>query len=199
MEKPPVRHLFDPKAGKDYFSVVDVVGYVTDTVDARNYWKVLKNRLKKSSPELVTLCNRLKMMSKDGKFYFTDVADAETILQIAEVVPGANMTLVKDCLCSIKDTGNPPSVANKEPKNYNLPDEAKLLIDAYQTEKEIFIIACTPGVPVEDISVSLFHKKIMIRGKINREQKIPEKDFLIQELLWTNFSRTLLLPDRKSV
>ena len=59
-----------------YFSVVDVVAVLTDSADPNNYWKVLKNRLKKEGSELVTNCNQLKLRSpKDGKTYNTDVLD----------------------------------------------------------------------------------------------------------------------------
>ncbi len=46
---------------------------------AKNYWTMLKNRLKQEGSELVTKCNQLKLQSADGKFYKTDVADVETI------------------------------------------------------------------------------------------------------------------------
>ena len=198
MEKPPVRHLFDPKTGKDYFSIADVVGYVTDTVDARNYWKVLKNRLKKSSPELVTKCNQLKMVSKDGKYYLTDVADAETILQIAEVVPGANIAVLNDCLRSPEETENPLSTRQDLEKEES---EMQLLVDVYQKDVFIFIEAMVAGVLLENISISVFPKKVIISGKRSNEdfKSSPEdsqKEYLRQELLWTNFSRTILLPHK---
>ena len=70
---------------------MDVVSVLTDQPDydsARNYWKVLKNRLKKEGAELVTKCNQLKMPSpKDGKNYSTDVADTEQLLQIIQSIP----------------------------------------------------------------------------------------------------------------
>jgi len=58
-----------------YFSIVDVVGVLTESTNPNNYWKVLKNRLKKEGSQLVTVCNQLKLKSSDGKFYKTDVAD----------------------------------------------------------------------------------------------------------------------------
>ena len=90
-----IRRHFDVTTQKWYFSVVDVIGALTDSSDARNYWKVLKNRLKKAHPELVTLfnqSNRLKMRAKDGKFYLTDVADTETTIRIIESIPKASGT-----------------------------------------------------------------------------------------------------------
>ncbi len=68
---------------KWYFSVVDVVAVLTDNdfQGARNYWKVLKHRLKNEGNETVTDCNQLKMLAPDGKLRFTDVADTEQILR----------------------------------------------------------------------------------------------------------------------
>ena len=74
-----------------YFSIVDVVSVLTDQPDydhARNYWKVLKNRLAKEGSELVTNCNQLKMVSpKDGKKYNTDVANTEQLLRLIQSIP----------------------------------------------------------------------------------------------------------------
>ena len=68
-----VRCHWDDEKETWYFSIVDVVGVLTDSENPNNYWKVLKNRLKKEGSELVTNCNQLKMVSSDGKFYKTDV------------------------------------------------------------------------------------------------------------------------------
>lgn len=62
-----VRTVWDAEAEKWYFSVVDVVGALTDSANPRTYWKVLKNRLKKEGNETVTNCNRLKLRAEDGK------------------------------------------------------------------------------------------------------------------------------------
>ena len=73
-----------------YFSVVDVIGVLTESSDyqtARNYWKVLKNRLKAEGAEPVTNCNRLKLQSADGKMRFTDVANTEQLLRLIQSIP----------------------------------------------------------------------------------------------------------------
>lgn len=90
-ENQPIRAAWDEEKEEWYFSVVDVVGVLTEQEEydgARNYWKVLKNRLTKEGSQLVTKCNQLKMMSpKDGKTYKTDVADTEQLLRIIQSIP----------------------------------------------------------------------------------------------------------------
>ena len=79
-----VRVEWDEKDEKWYFSIVDIVGVLTDNdfQSARNYWKVLKHRLKEEGNESVTNCNQLKMLASDGKYYKTDVADTEQIFRL---------------------------------------------------------------------------------------------------------------------
>ncbi len=90
-ENQPIRMAWDEEKETWYFSVVDVVGALTDQPNydgAKNYWKVLKHRLLKEGSQLVTSCNQLKMKSpKDGKSYLTDVADTEQLLRIVQSVP----------------------------------------------------------------------------------------------------------------
>ena len=89
-EEKRVRTAWDDKQEKWYFSIVDVVGVLTDQPDldhARNYWKVLKHRLKKEGFESVTNCNQLKFQASDGKRYKTDVADTEQLFRIIQSVP----------------------------------------------------------------------------------------------------------------
>jgi hypothetical protein len=74
-----IRRIYDDTAAKWFFSVVDILQVLLQQPDyqvARNYWKVLKNRLRKEGSESVTKCNRLKLSASDGKSYLTDVADA---------------------------------------------------------------------------------------------------------------------------
>ena len=85
-----IRAIWDEEQETWYFSVVDVVAILTESVDyqaARNYWKVLKNRLLKEGNELVTNCNQLKMPAADGKMRMTDVADTEQVLRIIQSIP----------------------------------------------------------------------------------------------------------------
>ena len=90
-EDQPIRTAWVEDEEEWYFSIVDVVGALTeqpDTDGARNYWKVLKKRLKEEGSQLVTNCNQLKMRSpKDGKRYNTDVANAEQLLRLIQSIP----------------------------------------------------------------------------------------------------------------
>lgn len=86
-EQKQVRSLWKEDEEKWYFSIVDVVGILSDSPNPNNYWKVMKHRLKKEGSELVTICNQLKMQSPDGKFYNTDVADTEQLFRLLQSVP----------------------------------------------------------------------------------------------------------------
>ena len=86
-EDQPIRSAWDAEREEWYFSVVDVVGALTDQKDKRgasNYWAKLKQRLKdEGADELLTNCQQLKMTAADGKKRLTDVADTEQILQLS--------------------------------------------------------------------------------------------------------------------
>ena len=85
-----IRTAWNEETEEWYFSVVDVVAVLTDQVDyqcARNYWKVMKKRLKDEGNETVTNCNQLKMRAADGKMRLTDVADTEQLLRIVQSIP----------------------------------------------------------------------------------------------------------------
>ena len=89
-EDKKIRRHYDEKTEKWYFSVIDIIAVLTEQADfqlARNYWKVLKNRLKKEGSEAVTKCNRLKMEAEDGKLRETDAADVETLLHLIQSIP----------------------------------------------------------------------------------------------------------------
>jgi len=86
-EEKKVRTAWDEETEDWYFSVVDVVGVLTDSPNPNNYWKVLKNRLKKEGSELVTNCNQLKMVSSDGKKYLTDVVSTQQLFRLIQSIP----------------------------------------------------------------------------------------------------------------
>ena len=89
-EDKKIRTIWNDGEEKWYFSIVDVVGVLTDQPDighARNYWKVLKHRLKIEGNESVTNCNRLKLIAEDVKQRLTDVADTEQLFRIIQSIP----------------------------------------------------------------------------------------------------------------
>jgi hypothetical protein len=103
-ENKKVRSQYDADKEMWYFSIVDIVGILTEqpTVDrARNYWKVLKNRLKKEGNESVTNCNQLKLQSDDGKFYKTDVGNVEDIFRLIQSIPSPKAEPFKQWLAKV--------------------------------------------------------------------------------------------------
>ena len=88
-ESSQIRTHWNAEEEEWYFSVVDIVAVLTDSnyQNARNYWKVLKNRLSKEGSELVTNCNRLKMRADDGKMRLTDCLDTKGVLRLVQSVP----------------------------------------------------------------------------------------------------------------
>lgn len=89
-EDKKIRTAWNEETEEWYFSVVDVIEVLTEQPDyqgARNYWKVLKKRLKDEGNETVTNCNQLKMTAADGKKRLTDVADTEQLLRIIQSIP----------------------------------------------------------------------------------------------------------------
>lgn len=86
-EEKKVRTIWDAENEEWYFSVVDVVAVLTESENPNNYWKVLKNRLKKEGSQLVTNCNQLKMPSSDGKMYKTDCMNTEQLFRLIQSIP----------------------------------------------------------------------------------------------------------------
>ncbi len=114
-EQHAIRRVYDKETDSWWFSVVDIIQILVQSADyqaARNYWKVLKNRLKKEGSESVTNCNQLKMASADGKMYQTDAGTAETILRIIQSVPSPKAEPIKLWLAKVgyermQELGNP--------------------------------------------------------------------------------------------
>lgn len=99
-----IRTLWDDKQEKWYFSIVDIIEALTDSKDyqsARNYWKVLKNRLIAEGNETVTKCNQLKMQAADGKMRLTDVADQEQMFRLIQSIPSPKAEPVKQWIAKV--------------------------------------------------------------------------------------------------
>ena len=82
-----IRTIWDNEREEWYFSIVDIVGVLTESENPRKYWSVLKTRLKKEGNELATICSQLKMKATDGKMRNTDVADMQGVFRIIQSVP----------------------------------------------------------------------------------------------------------------
>jgi hypothetical protein len=103
-ESKQVRTIWNADEEKWYFSIVDIVSILTDQTDhqgARNYWKVMKNRLMKEGNETVTNCNRLKLEAEDGKMRLTDVADTEQLLRLIQSIPSKKAEPFKQWLARV--------------------------------------------------------------------------------------------------
>ena len=103
-EEKEIRSFWDSEKEEYYFSVIDVIGALTDNDydKSRNYWKWLKNKLKEEGSELVSNTNQLKLQSlKDGKFYKTDTLDTKGIFRLIESVPSAKAEPFKIWLANL--------------------------------------------------------------------------------------------------
>lgn len=99
-----IRRIYDKETETWFFSVVDIIQVLLQQPDfqaARNYWKVLKNRLIKEGSQSVTNCNRLKLEAIDGKKYLTDVANTETLFRLIQSVPSPKAEPIKLWLAKV--------------------------------------------------------------------------------------------------
>ena len=101
-----IRTIWDNEDEKYYVSVIDIVRVLLDDEyqDSRNYWKVLKHRLKKEGNQTVTNCNQLKLKAQDGKYRLTDVVDIEGMFRIIESIPSKNAEPIKQWLAHLGST-----------------------------------------------------------------------------------------------
>ncbi len=204
IEEAKIRREWSEEAGKWYFSVVDVIDFAHPSTDARNYWKVLKSRLKLSQNQLVTECNQLKMKANDGKFYLTDTLDERNILILLKHLSPENTSPFELYFHQLDDgekKSYPQEFLQTEKKSEKIEEESdfqnesenKLFVDAYQTNDHIIIKAFVAGVGIDNLSISLTEKNLTIRG--NRPQpKIQTKEEFTDELCWGKFSRSIELP-----
>jgi hypothetical protein len=121
-----VRAVWDEEAEKWWFSVLDIIGILTDQPDyerTRNYWKWLKSRLKEEGSELVSNTNQLKLLAPDGKMRLTDVADTEQILRLIQSIPSKKAEPFKMWLAKvgnerIDETIDPEQSIDRAIQNY---------------------------------------------------------------------------------
>ena len=86
-EQKQVRSVWNDEEEKWYFSVVDVVGILSESIDPQAYWRKLKQRLKEEGNQTVTNCHALKLKAADGKMRLTDVADTEQLFRLIQSIP----------------------------------------------------------------------------------------------------------------
>jgi len=119
-----IRRHWDDKKELWYFSVIDVIGVLTESDNPQVYWRVLKKRLlDEGSDETVTKCNGLKMIALDGKMRWTDVADTETLLRLIQSIPSPKAEPFKLWLARtgyerLEETADPELAINRALKTY---------------------------------------------------------------------------------
>lgn len=118
-----VRSIWDEERELWFFSIVDVVGVLTDSPNPRKYWSVLKTRLKKEGSQLATSCSQLKLAAADGKAYLTDVADTEQLLRLIQSIPSPKAEPVKQWLARvgyerIEETDDPELAIDRAMETY---------------------------------------------------------------------------------
>lgn len=90
-----VRAVWDEDNSKWWFNVVDIIGVLNEQDDYtknRNYWKYLKNKLRKDNEQLVSRTNQLKLTASDGKKYLTDTLDSDGVVSLAKIFPNSRST-----------------------------------------------------------------------------------------------------------
>ena len=117
-EDQPIRTAWNEAEEEWYFSIVDVVGVLTESSDPGAYWRKLKQRLKEEGNETVTNCHGLKLKAADGKRRLTDVANTEQILRIIQSVPSKKAEPFKLWLAQvgrerIEETLDPELIADR--------------------------------------------------------------------------------------
>ena len=125
-ESKKIRSQWDADAEKWFFSIVDVIEVLTEQPSfqgARNYWKVLKNRLRKEGNEPVTNCNRLKLLAEDGKMRETDVADTEQLFRLIQSIPSPKAEPFKQWLAKVgyervEESQDPEKSIDRAMENY---------------------------------------------------------------------------------
>ena len=118
-----VRVHWNEEREKWYFSIIDVIGVLTESYNPRKYWSVLKTRLKKEGSEVATDCSRLKLIALDGKMRLTDVADTEQLLRLIQSIPSPKAEPFKIWLAKvgyerIEETEDPEKAFDRAMQTY---------------------------------------------------------------------------------
>ena len=122
-ESKKVRTQWDSDTEEWYFSIIDIVAILTESLNPRKYWSVLKTRLNQEGSQLATNCSQLKLQSSDGKFYKTDVANTEQLLRLIQSIPSKKAEPFKIWLARvgnerINETADPELAISRALKTY---------------------------------------------------------------------------------
>jgi len=140
-EQQKVRTHWDEKAEKWYFSIIDVIEILTGTDRGRKYWNDLKRKLQKEGSELSDKIGQLKMQSKDGKFYKTDVADTEQLLRLIQSIPSPKAEPFKQWLAKtgyerMKEIADPEQSLDRARENWQKLGRSEKWIQQRMTGQE---------------------------------------------------------------
>ena len=122
-ESQKIRSHWDAEKEKWYFSVVDIIGVLTESPRPRKYWNALKTKLLEEGSELSQNMGQLKLQSADGKAYLTDVADTEQLLRLIQSIPSPRAEPFKQWLAKvgyerIEESQDPEKSIDRAMENY---------------------------------------------------------------------------------
>lgn len=198
IENIKIRKIWNVELSEFQFSVIDAIKNLNLSTDPRNYWKVLKNRLKKEHPELVTNCNQLKMASIDGKNYLTDVATAPTILKIIQLISPTKVVTFGQFFDHLEQQNRRDKIISEdegEKISTDCFEEGEIQVDMSQNgENYILVKAMIAGVNPSDIFISVNYKTLIIKSKRIKPNSIEDENYKYQELFWGKSKRIIALP-----
>lgn len=118
-----IRAKWDSEIEDYYYSIIDVIGILTESKNPQQYWRTLKSRLKEEGNETVTNCNTLKMTAKDGKMRKTDVANTTELLRLIQSIPSPKVEPLKLWLAEcdnerINEIADPEIAINRAIETY---------------------------------------------------------------------------------
>lgn len=141
-ESKKIRSHWDSKEEKWYFSVIDVVAILTDSINPRDYWFKMKLRLKdEGSAELSTICRQLKMVAPDNKMRITDCAHTENLLRIIQSIPSPKAEPFKQWLAKvgyerIQEISDPSQSIDRARENWQKLSRSEKWIQQRMTGQE---------------------------------------------------------------
>ena len=140
-EEKKVRSSWNADEEKWYFSIVDIVEILTESLNPRKYWSVLKTRLKAEGSQLATECSQLKLKSADGKFYNTDVGNTEQLLRLIQSIPSPKAEPFKQWLAKVgyerlQEISDPAQSIDRARENWQKQGRSEKWIQQRMTGQE---------------------------------------------------------------